>query len=282
MPACAALRLVKSGEEVAALQRGAALSDAAIAALAGARCAPGRPIMRCSRPPPAGLHRPGRPASHLLPRHHRHGRARPGRARPVAHQPGDPPRRRHHLRDQRRGRASFHRPVLRTFTVGAPPTALYAELHAVATAVFDAIAATLIPGARARDLAAAAAIIGQAGLHRDRRPGTRLRRRLPPAVSPAPAGRCRRRVHAGSRDDGSRATERGNPRRPRRHPDRRTAAGHRARSPAPARLPAGPPAAGLTRASPAARQTPRQDSALAPAGSSTATLPRSRGDDPPG
>jgi Xaa-Pro aminopeptidase len=53
--------------------------------------------------------------------------------------------------------------VLRTFTVGAPPTALYAELHAVAAAAFDAIAAALIPGARARDLAAAAAVIGQAG-----------------------------------------------------------------------------------------------------------------------
>ena len=53
--------------------------------------------------------------------------------------------------------------VLRTFTVGAPPTALYAELHAVAAAAFDTIAATVIPGAQARDLAAAAAVIGQAG-----------------------------------------------------------------------------------------------------------------------
>jgi Xaa-Pro aminopeptidase len=53
--------------------------------------------------------------------------------------------------------------VLRTFTVGAPPTALYAELHAVATAAFNAIARALVPGARARDLAAAAAVIGQAG-----------------------------------------------------------------------------------------------------------------------
>ena len=51
--------------------------------------------------------------------------------------------------------------MLRTFTVGAPPTALYAELHAVAGAAFDAIAATLTPGVRARDLAAA--VIGQAG-----------------------------------------------------------------------------------------------------------------------
>ena len=53
--------------------------------------------------------------------------------------------------------------MLRTFTVGAPPTALYAELHAVAAAAFDTIAATVIPGAQARDLAAAAAVIGQAG-----------------------------------------------------------------------------------------------------------------------
>jgi Xaa-Pro aminopeptidase len=53
--------------------------------------------------------------------------------------------------------------VLRTFTVGAAPTALYADLHAVAGAAFDAIAGKLVPGTRARDLAAAAAIIEQAG-----------------------------------------------------------------------------------------------------------------------
>jgi len=53
--------------------------------------------------------------------------------------------------------------VLRTFTVGAPATALYAGLHAVADAAFDAIARKLIPGTPARDLAAAAAVIGQAG-----------------------------------------------------------------------------------------------------------------------
>ena len=53
--------------------------------------------------------------------------------------------------------------VLRTFTVGAPPTALYRELHDVAAAAFDAMARILIPGARARDLAAAAEVIGQAG-----------------------------------------------------------------------------------------------------------------------
>jgi Xaa-Pro aminopeptidase len=53
--------------------------------------------------------------------------------------------------------------ILRTFTVGAPPTGLYRDLHSAAVAAFDAVARTLIPGARARDLAAAATVIGQAG-----------------------------------------------------------------------------------------------------------------------
>jgi Xaa-Pro dipeptidase len=45
----------------------------------------------------------------------------------------------------------------------AGPTALYAELHEVAAAAFDAVAGKLVPGTRARDLAAAAAVIEQAG-----------------------------------------------------------------------------------------------------------------------
>jgi Xaa-Pro aminopeptidase len=54
--------------------------------------------------------------------------------------------------------------VLRTITVGAPATALYAELHEVAVAAYNAIATALLPGTRASDLAAAgAAVIGQAG-----------------------------------------------------------------------------------------------------------------------
>ena len=53
--------------------------------------------------------------------------------------------------------------VLRTFTVGAPPTPLYRELYAAATAAYDAIAAALIPGTTSGDLAAAAALIEQAG-----------------------------------------------------------------------------------------------------------------------
>jgi Xaa-Pro dipeptidase len=38
--------------------------------------------------------------------------------------------------------------ILRTFTVGAPPTTLYRELHAAASTAFEAIAHALIPGAR--------------------------------------------------------------------------------------------------------------------------------------
>jgi hypothetical protein len=49
------------------------------------------------------------------------------------------------------------------FTVGAPPTALYAELHAVAAAAFDGVARCLVPGAHARDLAAAGSVIEEAG-----------------------------------------------------------------------------------------------------------------------
>lgn len=54
--------------------------------------------------------------------------------------------------------------VLRTFTVGAPPTPLYADLHAVAEAAFDAMAAVLVPGTTREELLAAAmAVITPAG-----------------------------------------------------------------------------------------------------------------------
>ena len=129
--------------------------------------------------------------------------------------------------------------VLRTFTVGAPPTALYAELHAVAVAAFDAIAQQLVPGTPARDLAAAAAVIGQAGFTTIDdlvhgfgggycRPSCR-----------APACRARPRLPARRRDDRGRAAQRGHPRRPGRRSDRGTAPGDRPRTTAAARLPAG-------------------------------------------
>lgn len=53
--------------------------------------------------------------------------------------------------------------VLRTFTVAADPTPLYRELHAVATAAFEAIVGVLRAGARAEDVVEAASLIEDAG-----------------------------------------------------------------------------------------------------------------------
>jgi Xaa-Pro dipeptidase len=53
--------------------------------------------------------------------------------------------------------------VLRTFTVEAEPSALYRELHVVAEAAFEAIAARLRAGATAAELVDAARVIEDAG-----------------------------------------------------------------------------------------------------------------------
>src|SRR4051794_3752607 len=53
--------------------------------------------------------------------------------------------------------------VLRTFAVGAEPTPLYRELHDVAEAAFDAVAARLRAGATARELVDASGLIEDAG-----------------------------------------------------------------------------------------------------------------------
>ena len=166
-PACTGLRLVKSGEELAALRRGAALSDAAIAALADAL-------------------RPGATDYEVLARtelaytaqgglHHIHylgltAMDEPGMDEPALAVPAQwPTGRVIRPRDVASCEISaaaapeYAGQVLRTFTVGAPPTALYNELHAVADAAFDAIARHLVPGTTARELAEAAAVIGQAG-----------------------------------------------------------------------------------------------------------------------
>jgi Xaa-Pro dipeptidase len=166
-PAYTGLRLVKSGEEMAALRRGAALSDAAIAALADAL-------------------RPGATDYEVLARteqaytaqgglHHIHYLGLTAMDEPATDEPALavpaqwPTGRVIRPRDVASCEISaaaapeYAGQVLRTFTVGAPPTALYRELHAVAAAAFDAIARHLIPGTTARDLAAAAAVIGQAG-----------------------------------------------------------------------------------------------------------------------
>ena len=156
------LRLVKSGEELEVLRRGAALSDAAIAALAGALRPGVIDYEVLARAEQAYVSRGGLHYIHYL-GITRHGRARRERACAVADR----------VRRTARGVVTceisaaaapeYAGQVLRTFTVGASPTALYAELHAVAAAAFDAIAQNLIPGARARDLAAAGAVIEQAG-----------------------------------------------------------------------------------------------------------------------
>jgi Xaa-Pro dipeptidase len=181
-PAHTGLRLVKSGEEMAALRRGAALSDAAIAALADA-LRPGATdyevLARTERAYTAqgGLHH-----IHYLgltamdePGMDEPGMDEPGMDEPALDEPAVavpaqwPTGRVIRPRDVASCEISaaaapeYAGQILRTFTVGAPPTALYRELHAVADAAFDAIARRLIPGTTARDLADAAAVIGQAG-----------------------------------------------------------------------------------------------------------------------
>jgi Xaa-Pro dipeptidase len=53
--------------------------------------------------------------------------------------------------------------VLRTFTIDAPPAALFDELHAVADAAFDAVCARLRDGTTAAELVDASGVIEQAG-----------------------------------------------------------------------------------------------------------------------
>jgi Xaa-Pro dipeptidase len=162
-PAYIRLRLVKSAEEIAALRRGAALSDAAIAALADTMRPGVTDHQVIAQVEHAYVVRGGM--------HHIHYLGVTDMDEPAVAVPAQWPT----------GRVIGHRDivtceisaaaapeyagqVLRTFTVGAPPTALYADLHAVAMVAFDAIAARLLPGTSARDLAAAGtAVIDEAG-----------------------------------------------------------------------------------------------------------------------
>jgi Xaa-Pro dipeptidase len=156
------LRLIKSAEEVAALRRGAALTDAAVEALAGALL-PGvsdHEVLACTEQAyiaQGGLHHihylgitaMDEPAL-AVPAQWPTGRViRPGDVVTCEISAAAAP--------------EYAGQVLRTFTVGAPPSPLYSELHAVAAEAFDAITRVLVPGTRARDLAAAAAVIGRAG-----------------------------------------------------------------------------------------------------------------------
>ena len=171
-PASTGLRLVKSGEELAALRRGAALSDAAIAALADALRPGATDYEVLARTEQAYTAQGGLHHIHYLgltamdePAMDEPAMDEPALAVPAQWPTGRVIR----LRDVASCEISaaaapeYAGQVLRTFTVGAPPTALYHELHAVADAAFDAIARHLVPGTTARELAEAAAVIGQAG-----------------------------------------------------------------------------------------------------------------------
>jgi len=171
-PASTGLRLVKSGEELAALRRGAALSDAAIAALADALRPGATDYEVLARTEQAYTAQGGLHHIHYLgltamdePAMDEPAMDEPALAVPAQWPTGRVIR----LRDVASCEISaaaapeYAGQVLRTFTVGAPPTALYNELHAVADAAFDAIARHLVPGTTARELAEAAAVIGQAG-----------------------------------------------------------------------------------------------------------------------
>jgi Xaa-Pro dipeptidase len=156
------LRLLKSDEEIAALRRGAALTDAAVAALEQALRPGATDHEVLARAERAYIAQGGMHYIHYL------GVTAmddPDLSVPAQWPTGRVIRERDVATCEISAAAApeYAGQVLRTFTVGAPPTALYAELHAVAVAAFDAIARKLIPGTRAGDLAAAAALIAEAG-----------------------------------------------------------------------------------------------------------------------
>lgn len=156
------LRLVKSAEEMAALQRGAALTDAAVSALAGALRADVTDHEVLADAEHAYVRLGGQHQIHYL------GITSmddPGVSAPAQWPTGCVIKHRDVVTCEISAAAApeYAGQVLRTFIIGAPPSALVAELHAVAAEAFDAIAARLVPGTRAQDLAAAAAVIEDAG-----------------------------------------------------------------------------------------------------------------------
>jgi Xaa-Pro dipeptidase len=151
------LRLVKSAEELAWMRAGAAMSDNAVAALAAA-ARPGLTEAECC----ASLESAYVAAGGLTQIHYLGVTAM---AEPDLCVPAQwPSPRRLRAGDALACEisASYHGypgQLLRTFTIAAPPTPLYEDLHRVAEAAFGAMARRLRAGAAARDLAAAAAEI---------------------------------------------------------------------------------------------------------------------------
>jgi Xaa-Pro dipeptidase len=157
------LRLVKSAEEIAALRRGAALTDSAVGALAGA-LRPGTADYEVLASAEQAYSAQGG-------MHHIHYLGITGMDEPDLAVPSQwPTGRVIRARDvaiceiSAAAAPEYAGQVLRTFSVGAPPTALYRELHDVAIAAFDVVAGMLVPGTTAGDLAAVASdVIDRAG-----------------------------------------------------------------------------------------------------------------------
>ena len=160
-PAYTRLRLVKSAEEIAWLRAGAAMSDDAVAALAAA-AKPGASEPECI----AALEGAYIPAGG---RTHIHYLGVTAMGAPTQCVPAQwPSARRLSAGDVltceiSASYAGYPGQLLRTFAIQGEPPPRYRDLHEVAEAAFDAMAAKLAPGARAGDLLAAAGVITGAG-----------------------------------------------------------------------------------------------------------------------
>lgn len=151
----ARLRLVKSGEEIEWLRRGAGMSDDAVRALAGS-ARPGMTEAECCAVLESGYIAAGG-LTHI----HYLGvtpMADPGLCVPAQW----PSARKLAAGDVLSCEisASYHGypgQVLRTFAIAADPVPRYRDLHDVAGAAFDAMTARLAPGATASELTEAAA-----------------------------------------------------------------------------------------------------------------------------
>ena len=155
------LRLVKSGEELGWVRRGAELTDAAVRAIAR-EAAPGVDERRLGGIAERAYVGDGGTT-------HIHYFAATPMDEPRLAVPAQWPS----TRALRQGDAltcevsasfwDYTGQLLRTFAVGAEPPALYRELHEVADAALDAILARLRPGATAAELVEASGVIEDAG-----------------------------------------------------------------------------------------------------------------------
>ncbi len=160
-PAYTRLRQLKSEEEVTWLRYGAALSDAGIDALAGGLRSGLTEHELADLVERAYVPRGG--ATHI----HYFGvtpMAHPKRANPAQYpsfrrvRPGDAV-----SVELSAAFVGYAGQVLRTFSVEADPTPLYAELHEVAERAFDAVAAVLRDGTTPEEVVAAASVVESAG-----------------------------------------------------------------------------------------------------------------------